>query len=50
MLFRSGVNKEMIFPVVVGKLVAGITALILANVLAPMLLSKIQSTRTEEKN
>ena len=39
--FTAGVNSEMIFPVVVGKLVAGVTALILANILAPMLLSKI---------
>ncbi|PXV93615.1 ethanolamine transporter [Lachnotalea glycerini] len=46
--FTAGVNSEMIFPVVLGKLVAGITALILANALAPMLLSKIQSTKTEE--
>ncbi len=49
--FTAGVNSEMIFPVVVGKLVAGITALILANILAPMLLSKVQSgpTEAEEK-
>lgn len=33
----------MVFPVILGKLVAGITALILANVLAPKLLSKIES-------
>ncbi len=45
--FTAGVNSEMIFPVVVGKLVAGITALILANVLAPMLLSKVQSGTPE---
>lgn len=41
--FTAGVNKEMIFPVIVGKLVAGITAVILANLLAPKLLSKIES-------
>ena len=29
--FTAGVNSEMIFPVIVGKLVAGITALLLAN-------------------
>lgn len=46
--FTAGVNSEMIFPVIVGKLVAGITALILANLLAPMLLSKIDSTKTTE--
>ncbi|QIB70436.1 ethanolamine utilization protein EutH [Aminipila butyrica] len=40
--FTAGNNPDMIFPVVVGKLVAGITALILANVLAPKLLSKIE--------
>lgn len=42
--FTAGVNSEMIFPVIVGKLVAGITALILANVLAPKLLSKVQGS------
>ncbi len=39
--FTAGVNSEMIFPVIVGKLVAGITAIILASKLSPMLLSKI---------
>lgn len=42
--FTAGVNSDMIFPVIVGKLVAGITALILANVLAPKLLSKVESS------
>lgn len=42
--FTAGVNQEMIFPVIVGKLVAGITALILANILAPKLLSKIENS------
>ncbi|QAT43767.1 ethanolamine utilization protein EutH [Aminipila luticellarii] len=46
--FTAGNNPEMIFPVVVGKLVAGITALILANVLAPKLLSKIEVTSDDE--
>lgn len=41
--FTAGVNSEMIFPVIVGKLTAGITALILANLLAPMLLSKVEA-------
>ncbi|MDR3766283.1 MAG: ethanolamine utilization protein EutH [Butyricicoccus sp.] len=41
--FTAGNNQEMIFPVIVGKLVAGITALIVANALAPKLLSKIES-------
>lgn len=46
--FTAGANSEMIFPVVVGKLVAGITALILANILSPKLLSKIQNTKADE--
>ncbi len=33
--FTAGVNKEMIFPMVVGKLVAGISAVVLAGILAP---------------
>lgn len=33
--FTAGVNKEMIFPMIVGKLVAGITAVILAMYIAP---------------
>lgn len=41
--FTAGVNSEMIFPVVAGKLTAGITALILANLLSPKLLSKIET-------
>jgi len=40
--FTAGVNSDMIFPVVIGKLTAGITALILANVLSPKLLGKIR--------
>ncbi|MDY2960292.1 MAG: ethanolamine utilization protein EutH [Hornefia sp.] len=47
--FTAGVNSEMIFPVIVGKLVAGITALILANMLAPMLLAKVDGKKGEEK-
>ncbi len=47
--FTAGNNPEMIFPVVVGKLVAGITALILANILAPKLLSKIEATSEDEE-
>lgn len=43
--FTAGVNPDMIFPVVVGKLTAGITALILANILAPKLLSKIETKK-----
>ncbi len=41
--FTAGVNSDMIFPVIVGKFVAGILALILANMLSPMLLSKIET-------
>lgn len=41
--FTAGVEQQMVFPIILGKLVAGITALILANVLAPKLLSKIES-------
>ena len=43
--FTAGVNSEMIFPVIVGKFTAGITALILANLLAPMLLSKVERSQ-----
>lgn len=42
--FTAGVEKDMIFPVVIGKLVAGITALFLANALSSKLLSRIKST------
>ena len=45
--FAAGANNEMIFPMIVGKLVAGITALILANLLSPKLLAKIEITRAE---
>lgn len=41
--FTAGVEQQMVFPVILGKLVAGITALVLANVLTPKLLSKIES-------
>lgn len=40
--FTAGANPQMIFPVVVGKLVAGVTAVILSSILAPKLLSKIE--------
>lgn len=42
--FAAGVEPKMIFPVIVGKLVAGITALILANALSGKLLSKVQAS------
>lgn len=47
--FTAGVNSEMIFPVIVGKLVAGVTAFIVANLLSKKLLSKVQSTIEAEK-
>lgn len=40
--FTAGVDQSMVTPVIVGKLVAGITALLVANLLAPKLLAKIQ--------
>lgn len=33
--FTAGVNREMIFPMIAGKLVAGITAVIVASMIAP---------------
>lgn len=33
--FTAGVNREMIFPMIVGKLVAGVTAIALASFIAP---------------
>ena len=38
--FVAGVEQEMVLPLIVSKLVAAITALLLANVLAPKLLKK----------
>lgn len=46
--FTAGANADMIFPVVLGKLVAGVTALILASILAPTLLAKISSGTTSK--
>lgn len=40
--FTAGVNQSMVTPVIIGKLVAGISALLIANLLAPKLLAKIQ--------
>lgn len=48
--FTAGVNSDMIFPVIIGKLTAGITALILANILAPKLLSKIVGANSDTSN
>lgn len=47
--FVAGVNQEFILPMVAGKLAAGITALLLANLLAPKLLCKIASNQTEQQ-
>ena len=41
--FAAVNDAQMIFPMIAGKLVAGVTALIVANLLAPKLLSKIQT-------
>ena len=46
--FTAGVDQAMVTPVIIGKLVAGITALIVANLLAPKLLSKIKSAKYEQ--
>jgi len=48
--FTAGVESDMIFPMIVGKLVAGITALILANILAPSLLKKIDTDGSPEED
>lgn len=42
--FAAGNNPDMIASMVVGKLVAGITALVVANMLAPKLLEKVQAS------
>lgn len=39
--FTAGVDQSMVTPVIIGKLIAGITAVIIANLLAPKLLAKI---------
>lgn len=39
--FTAGADSEMIFPMMVTKIVAGITALLLANILAPKFYSRI---------
>ncbi len=43
--FTAGVDQSMVTPVIIGKLVAGITALIVANLLASKLLAKIDSAK-----
>ena len=46
--FCAGNNADMIFPMIVGKLVAGILAIVVGNFMAPTLLAKIPGA-TEEK-
>ena len=43
--FTAGVDQSMVTPVIIGKLVAGITAVIVANLLAPKLLAKIDAAK-----
>jgi len=38
--FIAGVNQDMVLPTIVSKLVGGITAVILANIVAPKLLKR----------
>ena len=46
--FTAGANPEMITPMIIGKLTAGITALMLANWLSPKLLAKITTEEPGE--
>lgn len=39
--FVAGINQEMIFPVIAGKLAAGIAALIIANIFGDKLINKM---------
>ncbi len=45
--FTAGVNQAMILPVIVAKLVCGISALLLANALSQRLLGRIEGTQLE---
>lgn len=45
--FCAANNADMIFPMIVGKLVAGILAIVLGNIMAPALLAKIPSANKE---
>ena len=48
--FTAGVNQDMILPMIIGKLVAGITAFIVANALSGKLLEKVdESLKAQEK-
>ena len=46
--FCAGNNADMIFPMIVGKLVAGILAIVVGNFMAPALLSKIPGANEEK--
>jgi ethanolamine transporter len=43
--FTAGVDQTMVTPVMIGKLVGGITAILVANILAPKLLAKIDANK-----
>ena len=43
--FTAGVDQSMVTPVIIGKLVAGITAILVANILSSKLLSKIDAKK-----
>ena len=43
--FTAGVDQSMVTPVIIGKLVGGITAILVANVLADKLLGKIKASK-----
>ncbi|MBQ8584958.1 MAG: ethanolamine utilization protein EutH, partial [Butyricicoccus sp.] len=43
--FTAGVDQSMVTPVMIGKLVGGITAILVANILAPKLLAKIDASK-----
>jgi ethanolamine transporter len=42
--FTAGVNQDMVLPMIVSKLVGGLTALILANIMAPKLLKTLKDS------
>ena len=42
--FTAGVNQDMILPMIIGKLAAGITAFIVANLLSGKLLEKVEES------
>lgn len=43
--FTAGVDQTMVTPVMIGKFVGGITAILVANILAPKLLAKIEANK-----